>query len=364
VEPVDVRADAATASSIAGSLASLAVQRELAGDAPDLAGFGLAPPRLALAFRTADGAGRRLAIGTSTPTGDNLYAQVDAGPVLLIASFLEATFDRTAFDLRDKRVVAFDAAGAVSLTIETGGETRRFARRDGAWIIEAPVALRGDHAAIDAIVTGLASGRLLEVAAETIEDPAAYGLDTPEVTAAVTDGETTATLLVGGPADEGRYARAADRPAVFVIPDTLVETLARPIDELRTRDVFDVRPLTATRLEITRDGGTLALERVEGEEPAWRTANGDEIEATLGDDALTALTNLRAAVFLDERHPALAAPTLTVTATLDDGRTETVVFAREGDDVFAARDDEPGSVRLELTTRFEAALAALDALQS
>jgi len=258
----------------------------------------------------------------------------------------------------------FDAARAASLTIETNGETHRFARRDGGWAIEAPVTLRGDHAAIDGIVTGLAAGRMLAVAAETIGDPAAYGLDAPAVTATVTDDETTATLLVGGSAADGRYARDAGRPAVFVVPDTLVETLSRPIDELRTRNVFDVRPLTATRLEVTRNGESLTLERVEGEEPAWRTSDGESVDASLGSDALTALTNLRAAVFLAERHPALAQPSLTVTATRDDGRSETVVFAREGDDVFAARDDEPGSVRLELTTRFEAALAALDALQS
>jgi hypothetical protein len=367
IEPIDTGADAAAAAPIAGSLASLVIQRELAGDDADLAAFGLAPARITVAFRTGAGDERVLEIGGATPAGDNLYARTDGGPVVLIGSFLETTFDRTPFDLRDKRVAVFDAAGAESLTVETGGETRRFARRDGTWTIEAPVALRGDHAEIDELVTGLASARLTAIAAEDVGDPSAWGLDAPTLTATVTAAGATATLLVGGPADDapaGVFARDADRAAVFVVPASLIDTLQRPINELRTLNVFDMRPLTATRLEVVRDRATLALERIEGEEPAWRTADGDAVEATLGDDVLTTLTNLRAAVFLDERHPALARPSLTVSATLDDGRTETVTFARDGDDVFAARDDEPGSVRLELTTRFEAALAALDALGS
>lgn len=366
VEPVDAAADAAVASTVAGSLASLEIQRVIAEETADLQAYALDPPRLEIAFRAGEGTLRRLQIGSATPAGDNLYARLaDENRVFLVASFLEGTFNRTSFDLRDKRVLVFDAAATESFSVAADGVTQRFARQDGSWSIAEPFEARGDHAAIDALVASLSSGRMQEVAAEDPADLALYGLDQPALTAATVTGGVSATLLLGAADEDGAiYAKDLSRSAVFMVPASLAEGLERPLSELRNRNVFDFRPLTADRVEVARDGQTVALERGidESGEDVWRAPDGTAFDAELADAALTALTNLRAGVFLAERHAALDAPALTVTARFDSGRSETVVFARAGDDVFASRADEPGSLRLELTTRFEAVLEALDRL--
>ena len=366
VEPVDAAADAAAASTVAGSLASLEIQRVIAEEATDLQAYTLDPPRLEIAFRAREGALRRLQIGSATPAGDNLYARLaDEDRIFLIASSLEGTFNRTPLDLRDKRVLVFNAATTESFSVAAAGATRRFARQDGSWSILEPFEARGDHAAIDGLVTSLSSGRMQDVADEDPADLAQYGLDEPLLTASAVTGDASATLLLGA-ADEGGavYAKDASRPVVFTVPASLAEGLERPLSELRNRNLFDFRPLTAERIDIARSGQTILLERETDEagEDLWRAADGTALDAELADAALTALTNLRAGVFLAERHAALDASALTVTARFDGGRSETVVFARAGDDVFASRADEPGSIRLELTTRFEAVLEALDSL--
>ena len=49
-------------------------------------------------------------MGNKTPTGSDLYAQVEGQPKLfLISGYLEDTFNRTTFDLRDKTALKFYA---------------------------------------------------------------------------------------------------------------------------------------------------------------------------------------------------------------------------------------------------------------
>jgi len=367
VAPVEAAADASVVSTVASSLASLAVERTISDTPTDLQEYGLDPPGIEVAFRTSGGETHRLQIGATTPAGDNRYARlVDEGGVFLVGSFLQSTFDRTPFALRDKRVLVFDAAATSTFSVDTGGTTRRFARRDGTWTIEAPITARGDHAKIDAMLSSVSSGRMQAVVDEAPADLAPYGLDAPTATLTAVAGDSTATLELGATADGAVYAKDAARPMVFTVPASLAEGLERPLSELRSVDLFDVRPATAERLEIARDGGTMVLERATNDagEQVWRTGDGTVIDDEAATTALDALVALRVGVFLDERHAALASPGLTVTATFDGDRTETVSFARDGDDVFASRSGEPGSVRLELTTRYESALTALDALNA
>jgi hypothetical protein len=366
VEPMETKADAAAVSSIAGSLASLEVQRVVAEESSELQQYALEPPRLEIAFRTEETGVQRLQIGGATPAGDNLYARLaDEGAVFLISSFLEGTFNRTPFDLRDKRVLVFDAAATDSFSVISADTTRQFTREAGVWSIAAPVETRGDHAAIDALLTSLSSARMQATIAEAPEDLAAYGLDAPTLTATTLTDGAAATLLFGIADDSGTvYAKDMSRPVIFTVPASLVDGLVPALVDLRNRNVFDIRASTAERLEILRDGETVVIERatVDAEEALWRNAEGAEVATDLADTVLTALANLRASVFQDEPHAALERPALTVTARFDGGRSETVTFAQEGDDVFVRRADEPGSVRLELTTRFKALLDALDTL--
>src|SRR6186713_1960788 len=109
--PIATGADGSAVSSIADALSTAEIVTVLQDDAPaDLAQFGLQPARFSIAYRTAgDTTEHRLNIGKKTPTGSELYAQVAGQPrLLLLNGFLEDTFNRTTFDLRDKKVLSFD----------------------------------------------------------------------------------------------------------------------------------------------------------------------------------------------------------------------------------------------------------------
>ena len=347
VAPVSAPADDAEVSGITMNLASLEEQRLIEENATDLAQFGLDKPRIEIAFTTG-GQEQRLLIGSRTPTGADLYAKTGASPrVFLIASYLDSTFNRATFDLRDKTALNFDRETADSMEIAAAGQTLRFTKTGDGWQMAQPPAPRSDAAAIEGLLTRLDGLQMKAIAAAAPEDLAQYGLDTPAATVRLGSGSSQAVLQIGSSAEEGTlYARDAARPEVFTIEASLLDELKKDADEYRQKDLFDARSFNTTRLEITRAGVTHAFEKTpvktgEGkEEIAWRRVApaAGEVDGTKIDSLLSTLTSTRATSFV-ESLPAAASVEAVVALSFDEGRgNERVTLYKAGDDAFAVRD--------------------------
>ena len=126
VAPADgapAAADASEVSGITSNLSTLEQQRVIDENAQDLKEFGLAEPRIEVTFK-AGGEPQTLQIGAKTPTGSDVYAKIAGKPkVFLIPSYLESTFNRKTFDLRDKSALKIDAQKVDSLEIVSAGQT-------------------------------------------------------------------------------------------------------------------------------------------------------------------------------------------------------------------------------------------------
>ena len=106
--PAAAPADEAELSGITSNLASLDVQRVVDERATDFKEYGLEPARINVAFKAA-GKEQALLLGNKTPTGGDMYARLPGAPrVFLVSSFLEATFNKSTFDLRDKTILKID----------------------------------------------------------------------------------------------------------------------------------------------------------------------------------------------------------------------------------------------------------------
>jgi hypothetical protein len=367
VEPVKADADAAEVAAITSGLAGLEVQRVIAENPTDVKQYGLEPARLEVAFREKDQKEfRRLLIGEKTPTGSDLYAKTpDQSRVFLISSYLESTFNKNAFNLRDKAILKFDRDKADTVEID-GLATMLFSRQGTDWRIAKPISARADYAAMEGLITRLSSAQMQQIVAPEATDLKQYGLDSPAARVQVGTGSARATLLVGTPnAEELPYAKDASRPAVFTIEKALITDLTKPLVDFRRKDVFDFRSFTANRLELRRDSTTQTFEKTKGADgkEVWRDGTGKNPDSAMMEQLLTSLTNLRAQSFEGETHPSLKMPVLTAVIQFDDSKkTETVTFGRAGTDVYAARSDEPGSARLENAT-FDEAIKALDGLK-
>ncbi len=364
VEPAKAEADATELSAVASNLSSLEVQRVVEDNPADLARYGLNPPRVDVAFRLKGQKDfRRLLLGEKTPTGGDLYAKLENDKkVFLVSSFLDSTFNRTPFDLRDKSILEFEREKADSVELTSGGTTMQFVKGGTDWTIAKPMPARGDYGAIEGLVTRLSSGQMQKIVDADPSDLKKYGLDKPSLTATVSTGSARASLALGATEGGSTYAKDASRPMVFAVEESLATDLKKGIGEFRRKDVFDFRSFNAQKIEITRGPESYTFEKTKDKDgkEIWRNASGQNADTAKVEDLLTKLSNLRAESF-EPPHASLKSPEMIVTATFE-GKTETVQFGRAGADAYAGRIDESGAAKLE-TTPYEDALKALDALR-
>lgn len=365
VDPIMAPADASELNAIAASLATIDIQRVVEEKATDLGAYGLQTPAIDVAFRTkGQTTDRRIAIGEKAPAGGGIYARLADNPrVFLIGAFLEATFNRNTFALRDKTILKFDRAKVDAFEFSSGSERVRLVKSDADWNIVAPFSARADYAAVEGTLERLASARMQGITADEATNLASYGLTTPSTTITVSTAGTPMTLTLGKTDNAVVYARDSTRPLVFTVAPTLKTDVVKPASEFRRKDAFDFRSFTATRLDITRGTETLVAVKSKGADgkDVWKNGAGKDIDAMKVDDMLTKLSSLRAASFEPGTHATLKAPALTVKAAFA-SRTETVTFGRGGADATAARADEPGYLRLDATA-FDDAVKALDVLK-
>lgn len=350
VSPASADADASEISSVATSLSTLEEQRLIEENPTDLEAFGLAKPRIEVAFK-ADGQDHQLLLGNKTPTGADLYAKTSAQPkVFLIASYLESTFNRDTFALRDKSALKFDRDNVERLELTSGGKTLRFAKSNGEWQIVEPAGHRPDSAAIEGLIARLNSLQMKAIESGEAAAPGKYGLDKPGATVRIGSGSSEATLLVGASAAENTvYARDTARPEVFTIESSMLDDLKKDVSEYRQKDIFDARAFNTTRVEIARGSDTFVFER---RDDKWHQTGPTDKEAEAGkvDTLLSALTSARADGFA-EALPAGAKTEATVTLKFDGGnKEERVTLSRAGSDAYAVRAGTSGAAKITTNT--------------
>jgi Domain of unknown function (DUF4340) len=366
VEPAKAPADESELTSITTSLASLELQRVVDANAADVKQYGLDPARIAVAFRSKGQKDpRRIELGEKTPTGGDLYARVPGEKrVFLVSSFLESTFNKTPFALRDKTILKLDRDKADSLELVEGSTTIQLAKKGSDWMLVKPVAARADYPAAEGALERLASAQMVGITEPDASNLAKYGLDTPTATMTVGMGSSRATLLLGNTDNAVVFAKDASRPMVFTVPPTLKTDVIKTVSDLRRKDLFDSRSFTATHVEFRRGSETTVLDKSKDKDgkEIWKDGAGKDVESAKADDLLSKITGLRAASFEDKPHASLKTPALVVTIRFTDNRTETVTFGRAGTDVYASRSDEPGTAKVE-GTGLDDAVKALDAVK-
>lgn len=359
VSPTTAKPDSSEVSGLTSNLSGVEIQRVVDENAPDLKEYGLANPRVEVTFKSG-GQSHTLQIGQKTPPGSDLYAKRgNEKKVFLIASYLDSTFNRKTFDLRDKTALHVDRDKVDTLEVVTPERTIRFAKANGEWNMTAPIAARADYSAVEGLSGRVAGLQMKSIAPETA-DGKKFGLEKPAATVRIGTGSSQATLVVGAKAEDGLYARDLARPVIFTIDATLLDDLKKDPFQYRQKDLFDARSFNSTRLEIVRAGQTFAFEKSKSknkegqEEEKWRQVSPQarDVDQSKLESLLSAITGAQAtAAGTDAAKAALSKPELSIAIKYDEGKKEDrVAFARTGKDAFAARGSDPGPVTVDTTT--------------
>jgi hypothetical protein len=359
VAPVATPSDGAAVSGVTSNLSTLELQRVIDENPQDLGEYGLKEPRLEVTFKSG-GKEQTLLIGRKTPAATDLYAKLGDSPrVFLIPSFVDTTFNKTTFDLRDKTVLKVNRDSVDTLVITSAKRTLQFAKADGEWTLTTPIKARADFTTVDGLVSKLNTLQAKSIAEST--SLGEYGLDKPATTIQLGSGSSQATLLIGKAAEEGTvYAKDQSRPLVVTIESTLLADLSKDIGTFRQTDLFDGRAFNATRLEVTRNGQAAVFEKTKTknkdgqDEEKWKQSapTARDVDQTTVDNLISAVTAARATSYVDSAPKSgLDKPELAITLTSNEGkRVERVSLARSGSEGFGARDGEAGIAKVDVAT--------------
>jgi hypothetical protein len=378
--PLTTQADAGEIGSITNNLSTLEITRVVDESPTDLKEYGLDPPRAEIEFKaSADkvyGEYHRLFIGSKTPTGGYVFVRRDGDKrVMLIPEYTYPIFNRSTFDLRNKTLLAIDrekvdrivAASSGPETPET--KTLELAREGTGWKLTRPLTATVDQAVADSLLGLIQGAAMNSIATEqaTPADLQKYGFDRPQGTLTLHMGSESASLVFGSNAGESDvYVRDPSKALVATISGSLLTELRRTPDEYRRKSIFAFNRYTVGRLELTRDGQTVVLERVKSQDltpDKWRrvSPNAGDLDVAKMDDLLAKLDALRATSFLDSTAgTSLDKPALTVFAKFEnDTKEDRVSFGRTIADAYAAVPGQPGAVQFS-PSDFDEAVKALD----
>ena len=367
VEPEAATADQGELSSIISSLATLEIQRVVDEKASDLTQYGLEPARVEVEFRVKGAKEpQRIELGEKTPTGGDLYAHLPGQPrVFLVSSFLDATFNKNTFALRDKSVIKIERDKVDRIEIQKEGKPAVTLAKTGTeWRIVAPMMARADFAAVEGALERLSSGQMQGIVSGDDADAKKRRLEPPVASLTAIAGSARATLIFGDTDNGVMYAKDASRPMIFTVAPTLYTDVIRDVGEFRRKDLFDSRSFTATHVEFKRGTTTTTLNKTKNKDgsESWHNAAGTQIDAMKVEDLLSKVSSLQAQSFDAGTNAALRNPALVVTVRFDDNKMEQVTFARAGGDVLASRSDEPGTAKV-MAGSFDEVFTGIDEMQ-
>jgi hypothetical protein len=196
-EPAQIDADPPEAIGVASALSNVEIVRVVDDNAANLEQFGLANPAITVEYKTDGGASGTLRLGNKNATQGEIYAlKNDEKRVFLVSAFQETSFNRTPFDLRDKKILKFDREKADSLVLARGANAIEMARTGSEWKVTRPVPSRSDYTAIEGFLTRLSSSNMSKLVEENPKDLAKYGLDKPAMTVTIGAGSAKTVLEI------------------------------------------------------------------------------------------------------------------------------------------------------------------------
>ncbi len=355
--PKPLGADQEAVSSLLSTVSSLNADRLVEDKAADLSQYGLAQPSLELDVTSKDGKPQKLFLGDDTPAGNAVFAKVEGDPrVFTIASYNKSTIDKTANDLRDKRLLTVDFDKLSQIELATKKQDIEFGRNKQEWQIIKPKPLRADNFQVEEMVRKLRDAKMdaSSTDAEAKKAAAAFASATPVATAKVTDTASTQELQVRkNKADY--YAKSTAVPGIYKVSSDLGKELDKNLDDFRNKKLFDFGYDDPSKVEL-HDGAKLYFLTKGGQD--WWSVDSKKMESSSVQALVDKIRELSASKFVDS---GFSAPAVEITVASNDGkRVEKVLISKSGDNYIARRDNEPALYQLDSSSVADLQKAAAD----
>ena len=344
--PQSLAADQDSVSSVLSTVSSLNADRLLEDKATNLSSYGLSNPALEVDVALKDNKTQKLLVGDKTPSGNAYYAMLGGDPRLFtIASYDKTSLDKTASDLRDKRLLTadFDKVSQIELMNQTPDKKQdiTFARNKDDWQILKPGPFRAQSFQVDDLVRSLKDAKMEATpGSDEAKVSADFKSAKPFVTAKITGASGAQELEVRKSKDD-YYAKSTVLPVVYKVPSAIATSLNKSIDDFRNKKLFDFGYEDPNKIEI-HDGGKSYFLTHGGSD--WWGPDGKKLDDATVQPLLGDLRDLSATKFPDS---GFGSPAIQITVTSKDNkRVERVGIAKSGDTYIAKRENEPALYEL------------------
>ena len=337
-EPLPANQD--SVSSLLSTLSSLNSDRLLEEKAGDLAGYGLAAPTFSVDITLKDNKTQKLLVGDQTPAGNSYYAML-AGDARLftLAGYNKTSLDKTASDLRDKRLLTedFDKVSQIELVNQKPDKKQdiTFAREKDAWQILNPKPYRADAFQVEDLVRALREAKFDAGAQQNAKLAAAFKTATPVATVRISGAAGTQELELRKEKDD-YLAKSTVVSGICKVPTALGASLDKTLDDFRSKKLFDFSYSEPNKIEI-HDGAKSYFFTRAGSD--WWGSDGKKVDRNNVEDLISKLREFSADTFPDS---GFSAPAIEIMVTSQDGkRVEKLALAKSGDSYVAKRENEP-----------------------
>lgn len=353
--PKPSAADQEAVSSLISSLSPLNSDRLLEEKATDLSAYGLAKPAAEISVTEKNNKSEDLLLGDDTPTSSGTYAAVKGDPrVFIVASYNKTALDKGENDLRDKRLLTFDAEKLSRVELTAKKETVEFGRNKDQWQILKPKPMRANQSAVEDLVRSLGDAKMeLSATDDEKKDLTAFNAGKPLATAKITDVSGTQELQVRKNKDD-YYAKSSGVPGVYKVLSSVSTSVDKSLDDFRNKKLFDFGFVDPEKIEIHDGAKSYFLTRSGSD---W-WSNGTKMDESSVSTLVADIRDLIATKFPDS---GFTAPSVDVTVTSDNGkRVEKVLIAKNGDRYIAKRENEPALYELGAAAITDLQKAAAD----
>jgi uncharacterized protein DUF4340 len=171
---------------------------------------------------------------------------------------------------RKGRVFPADTKDVTGVLLKRGEESVRLQREGDGWQLVEPVKARANRQTVDELLATVLTAKIDREIDPNPTSLADFGLDKPaaDVTLTLKDGKALGLQLgAKNPTGVWVYARERDKPAVFVLGESVLRDATKPVADFRDRTILAFDAKDVSGFEVVLPGETLA---VEGATRAWR----------------------------------------------------------------------------------------------
>ncbi|MEA3509791.1 MAG: DUF4340 domain-containing protein, partial [candidate division NC10 bacterium] len=261
-DPIQAKADSLKVSNLLDALSQDRVTTFLDEPPSNIKSLGLQPPRGEITLSLEGGTEATLLLGLKKKE-EGVYARRSGEErVMVVKEDFLAEIPKQVADIRDRSLLAVDREKVNQIALKTPKGQTLLAKDEDSWRMKEPEETLADQRVVEELLWDITNARVKDFVSDDAESLKPYGLDDPPVVLRLRDQENKPLMTVAlNKTDKGAYVRVGEGKAVYLVEAKLYEQLDKGPFDLRFRNLLTFEMSNVGRMELSRNGQEILLEK-------------------------------------------------------------------------------------------------------